>query len=89
MSISQLSLAVLPMVTLAISVASIYFYYKRKCESDLDKELKQLRQLLISGKLDKKKFLLIRNRLHIDNVFSEQSYILENFFKDEKIDSNT
>jgi len=89
MSISQLAQLVLPIIIQLMAVAAIYFHHKRKVESDFDKEMKQLRQLLLSGKLDKQKFLLIKNRLKIDSLFSEQSDILENIFKDEKIDSTT
>ena len=54
-----------------------------------EKERKQLRQMQLSGKLDKKRFLHIKNRLKIDNSSSEQREILENMRKDEKIDSIT
>ena len=89
MDISFLSLAVLPMIIVAIVVAAIYLHYKRKVESDYDMEMKQLRQLLFSGKLDKDRFNLVKNRLKIDSLFSEQSGVLENMFQDEKIDSTT
>ena len=77
------------MLILAIAVAAIYLHYKRKKESDYDMEMKQLRQLLFSGKLDKNRFNLVKNRLKIDSLFSEQGDILENMFKEEKIDSTT
>jgi len=89
MSTIQVVQLVLPIIILLMVVAAIYLHYKRKPESDFDKEMKQLRQLLLSGKLNKQKFLLIKNRLKIDSLFSEQSDILENMFKDEKIDSTT
>jgi len=89
MNIGQLSLAVLPMLILTIAVAAIYVHYKRKIESDYDIEMKQLRQLLFSGKLDKNRFNLVKNRLKIDSLFSEQGDILENMFQNEKIDSTT
>jgi len=89
MNIGQLSLAVLPMLILTIAVAAIHLHYKRKIESDYDIEMKQLRQLLFSGKLDKDRFNLVKNRLKIDSLFSEQGDILENMFQDEKIDSTT
>ena len=89
MDISYLSLAVLPMIIVAIVVAAIYLHYKRKVESDYDLEMKQLRQLLFSGKLDKGRFNLVKNRLKIDSLFSEQSGVLEDMFQDEKIDSIT
>ena len=52
-------------------------------------KMKQLRQLLFSGKLDKGRFNLVKNRLKIDSLYSEQGDILENMFQDEKIDSTT
>ena len=89
MSISQLSLAVLPMLILTIAIVAIYVHYKRKIESEYDTEMKQLRQLLLSGKLDKTKFNVVKNRLNIDSLFSEQTNVLENMFQEEKIDSTT
>ena len=44
---------------------------------------------MLSGKLDKNKFNLVKNRLKIDSLYSEQGDILENMFQDEKIDSTT
>ena len=89
MNITQLSLLVFPMIILTIAAVVIYLYYQRKVESEYDLEMKQLRQFLFSGKLDKNKFNLVKNRLKIDNLFSEQEDILENMFKNEKIDSTT
>ena len=89
MSVSQLSLAVLPMLILTIAIVALYVHYKRKIESEYDTEMKQLRQLLFSGKLDKNKFNLVKNRLKIDTLFSEQTDVLENMFQEEKIDSTT
>jgi hypothetical protein len=89
MNLSQLYLAGLPMLILTIAVVAIYVHYKRKIESDYDMEMKQLRQFLLSGKLDKNKFNLVKNRLKIDSLFSEQTNVLENMFNDEKIDPNT
>jgi len=77
------------MLILTIAVVAIYVHYKRKIESDYDMEMKQLRQFLLSGKLDKNKFNLVKNRLKIDSLFSEQTNVLENMFNDEKIDPNT
>jgi hypothetical protein len=89
MNIGYLSFAVLPMLILTIAVVAIYLHYKRKVESDYDVEMKQLRQFLFSGKLDKNKFNLVKNRLKIDSLLSEQGDILENMFQEEKIDSIT
>jgi hypothetical protein len=89
MNIIQLSMAVIPMVILAIAVVVIYLHYKGKMESEYDVELKHLRQFLLYGKMDRNKFNLVKNRLKIDTLFSEQGAILENLFKEEKIDSTT
>jgi hypothetical protein len=52
-----LAFSVLPMVVISIGLLVIVYYSKKKSETDFEKEIKQLRKLQVSGKLDKKKFL--------------------------------
>jgi hypothetical protein len=64
-------------------------YKSRKEEDDYENELKKLRQLLFSGKLDKKNFILLRNRLKHEKHFNRESEKLLSLLSDQKIDQGT
>ena len=46
----------MPLAILVVFLVALVLYNSRKEEDDYEKEVKKLRQLLISGKLDKKPF---------------------------------
>ena len=87
MDLSQLSLVVPPMLALTVGVVSIILYYIRRAETDYDLDLKQLRQMLLARKLDRPTFSRVKNRLKIDNLYSEQVIVIEQMFKTKNIDS--
>ena len=89
MHISQVPVLVFPMLVFTIGLVLIIYYSKKSSETEYEQEMKQLRQMQLSGKLDKKRFLRIKNRLTIDKSSSDQREILENMLKDEKIDAVT
>lgn len=78
-----------PMLVLSIGLLVIIYYSKKNSETDCEKEIRQLRQLQLSGKLDKKRFLQFKNRLMVDKSSFEQREILEKMLKKERIDSVT
>ena len=68
MSISQLPILVFPMLVFTIGLIIIVYYFKKDKETEYEKEMKQLRQFQLSGKLDKQRFLQVKNRMKIDNI---------------------
>ena len=64
---------VLPLAALVVFLVGIILYYSRKEEDNYEKEVKKLRQLLISGKMDKKSFLGMRNRIQHEKNFNAES----------------
>ena len=89
MQISILPFFVFPMVVVSIGLLVIVYYSKKKTETDFEKEIKQLRKLQVSGKLDKKSFYNLRNRMKVEKLSSDQGTILEKMFEEEKIDATT
>ena len=89
MQIGILPFLVFPMLVISIGLLVIYYYSKKKTETEYEKELRVLRKLKFSGQLDKKRYSSIRNRLYHDKVSSEQEERLERMFREDKIDSMT
>lgn len=89
MQIGLLPFLVFPMLVISIGLLVIYYYSKKKLETDYEKELRVLRKLKFSGQLDKKRYTSIRNRLDHEKVSSEQEERLENMLRENKIDSMT
>ena len=89
MTLRQVPIALFPMFTFTIGLLVMIYHFKQSSETDYEQEMKQLRQLQLSGKLDKKRFFQIKNRLIVDKNSIEQREILESMFKNEKIDAVT
>ena len=70
-------------------LVGLVLYNARKEEDTYEKEVKKLRQLLLSGKLDKKTFWTMKNRLKHEKVFNTESKKLLTMLSDEKIDEET
>jgi len=79
----------MPLAVLVVFLVGLVVYNARKGENDYEKEVKKLRQLLLSGKLDKNKFLNLKNRLKHEKVFTTESKKLLSLLSDEKIDEET
>ena len=79
----------MPLAVLVVFLVVLVIYHARKEEDDYENELKKLRQLLLSGKLDKKIFLNLRNRLKHEKDFNSESNKLLSLLSDEKIDEET
>ena len=87
---SQFFFIILPLAAIIAILVVVVFYLSRKTEeTDYEKEMKKLRQLLIKGKLDRESFLHIRDNLKVEDLFSEESKRLDNMFENKKLDSDT
>jgi hypothetical protein len=80
---------VLPLAILVVFLVAIVLYHARKEEDYYEIQVKKLRQLLFSGKLDKKNFLNLRNRLMQEKIFTAESKKLLALLSSEKIDGET
>jgi uncharacterized protein YqgQ len=80
---------ILPLAILVVFLVGLVLYNARKEEDDYGNEVKKLRQLLFSGKLDKKTFVRLRNRLKQEKIFTTESKKLLSLLSDEKIDKET
>ena len=80
---------ILPLAILVFFLVGLVISNARKEEGDYEKEVKKLRQLLLSGKLDKQNFFNLRNRLKHEKVFTIESKKLLSLLSDEKIDEET
>lgn len=80
---------IMPLALLVVFLVAIILYNSRKEEDEYEKEVKKLRQLLLSGKLDKKNFLNTRSRVEYEKNFSTESKRLFDLLSEEKIDEHT
>ena len=87
---SQFFYIILPLaIIIAILVSVVFYLGRRNDESDYEKEMKRLRQLLLKGKLDRKTFLRIRDNLKVEDLFADETERLDNMLKQKNIDSDT
>lgn len=77
---------ILPLAILVIFLVALVIYSSRQEEDDYEKQEKKLKQLLISGKLDRKSFSKLKTRLKYVKHFNSESKTLLDFLSDEKID---
>ena len=80
---------IMPLALLVVFLVGIVLYYARKEEDDYELEVKKLRQLLLSGKMDKKNYLNTRSRMEYEKSFNTESKKLLSLLSDEKIDEHT
>jgi len=90
MESTDLMYAILSLATIIFILISVIVYRSKKTvESDYDKEMKKLRQLLLVGKLDRKSFLHIRDNLKVEDLFGDETQRLDNMLEQKSIDSET
>lgn len=90
MELSQFIFIILPLaIIISILVVVVFYLAKKNEESEYEKEIKKLRQLLLKGKLDKKQFLHIRDNLKMEDLFADETERLNNMLKHKKMDSDT
>ena len=86
----QLINIILPLATIiAISTSVIVHRHRKTKETDYEKEMKKLRQLLLKGKLDRKTFLHIRDNLKVEDLFADETQRLDNMLEQKNIDPET
>ena len=86
----QLINIILPLATIiTISTSVIVHRHRKTKETDYEKEMKKLRQLLLKGKLDRKTFLHIRDNLKVEDLFADETQRLDNMLEQKNIDSET
>lgn len=82
--------AILPLATIITLSTAIFVHHRRKTkETDYEKEMKKLRQLLLKGKLDRKTFLHIRDNLKVEDLFADETQRLNIMLEQKNIDSET
>ena len=87
---SQFFFVVLPLAAIiAVLVGAVYYLSRKTEETNLEKEMKELRKSYFKGKIDKKTFLYIRDNLKAENHFSEEAQKMNEMFKDKNMDSET
>ena len=86
----QLINIILPLATIiTISTSVIVHRHRKTKETDYEKEMKKLRQLLLKGKLDRKTFLHIRDNLKVEDLFADETQRLDNMLEQKNIDAET
>lgn len=80
---------IIPLAILVVFLVALVLYNVRKKEDDYENQVKKLSQLFFSGKLDKKNFLNLRNRLKHEKIFTTESKRLLTLLSDEKIDEES
>jgi hypothetical protein len=87
---SQFFFIILPLaILIAVLVILVLYLSRRTEETDYEKEMKNLRQLLLKGKLDRKTFLHIRDNLKVEDLFADETKRLDDMMKNKKMDSDT
>jgi len=90
MESTDLMYTILSLATIIFILISVIVYRSKKTvESDYNKKMKKLRQLLLKGKLDRKSFLHIRDNLKVEDLFGDETQRLDNMLEQKSIDSET
>jgi len=81
---------ILPLaIIIAVLVVVVFYLARRTEETDYEKEMKELRQSLLKGKLDRKTFLYIRDNVKVEDLFADESKRLDDMLKHKKMDPDT
>ena len=80
---------VLPLATIVFVLVGLTVYYARKGEDEYELEVKKLRKLLISGKIDTNTFNRLKSKTDYVKDFNNESKRLLELLSDEKIDNDT
>ena len=77
---------VMPLGILVFVLVGLTVYYARKGEDDYEKEVKKLRGLLFSGKIDTKTFVTLKSKTNYVKDFQSESKRLLELLSEGKID---
>ena len=80
---------VLPLAFIVFFLVGLTVYYARKKEDSYEQEIKKLRKLLITGKIDTKTFNTLKNKTDYVKHFNSESKRLVDLLSEEKIDNDT
>jgi hypothetical protein len=80
---------VLPLAIIVFVLVGVTVYYARKGEDEYELEVKKLRKLLISGKIDTNTFNRLKSKTDYVKDFNNESKRLLDLLSDEKIDNDT
>ena len=87
---SQFFFIILPLAIIITILIVVVFYLSRKTEeTDYEKEMKNLRKLLLKGKLNRQQFLHIRDNLKVEDLFVDETKRLDDMLKHKNLDSDT
>jgi hypothetical protein len=87
---SQFFFVVLPLAAIiAVLVGAVNYLSRKTEETNLEKEMKELRNSYFKRKIDKKTFLYIRDNLKAENHFSEESQKMNEMYENKNMDSET
>lgn len=82
--------AVLPLALIVfVLVGIVYYLLKKTEETKYEKEMKVLRKSFFKGKIDKKTFLDIRDKLKAEMHYFEESQRMNKMLQHKKIDLDT
>ena len=76
-------------ISTILVIVIIFFKRRRNHETNYEKEMKKIRQLLLKGKIDRKTFLHIRDNLKVEDIFTDETQRLDNMLQQNSIDSET
>lgn len=80
---------ILPLAILVFVLVGVTIYYARKGEDNYDQQVKKLRKLLFSGKIDSKTFTTLKNKTDYVKHFDSESKRLVELLSSGKIDKET
>jgi hypothetical protein len=80
---------VLPLGILVFCLVGLTVYYARKGEDEYEKEVKKLRGLLFSGKIDTKTFVNLKGKTNCVKDFQSESKRLLELLSEGKIDEES
>ena len=86
---NQFFFLILPLAISVFFLVAVVIRTSRTEEVDYEKQEKKLRQLLFSGKLDRKTFTTLKSRVKYVKHFNSESKKLVSLLSDEKIDEET
>ena len=83
---SYFAFLVLPLGVIVFVLVGLTLYYARKGEDEYEKEIKNLRKLLISGKINTQTFNRLKSKTDYVKEYNNESKRLLELLSSEKID---
>ena len=80
---------ILPLAILVFALVGVTLYYARKGEDSYEQQVKKLRKMLFTGKIDSKTFTTLKNKTDYVKHFNSESKRLVELLSAGKIDEET